>query len=304
LSYRIAVLAKQVPDSKRITGKAMKDDGTVNRDALPLIFNPEDLNALETALRIRERHGGRVTLITMGMPQAAEIVREALYRGADDGVLVTDKRAAASDTLATSYILSRAVARTGPYDLGFCGRQAIDGDTAQVGPQTAEKLGMTQITYVKALESVSGRVVRARRATGSGEEVVEAELPVLLTVTEEANTPRFPAVKRMLKHKRARALPEIEREVREQAPGLGDDELKAEASRRAAELEARGLLIRTLDLDDMEADLAWCGRDGSATKVKRIQFIVLKGTGYKEVEPTEDGIAGLVHELIEDHTIG
>jgi electron transfer flavoprotein beta subunit len=150
---------------------------------------------------------------------------------------------------------------------------------------------------------VSGRVVRARRSTGSGEEVVEAELPVLMTVTEEANTPRFPAVRRMLRNKRARALAEIEGEVKAGSPDLTDDQVRAETSRRAAELEARGLLIRTMDLDDVGADLAWCGRDGSPTKVKRIQFIVLKGTGYQQIEPTEGGIAGLVHELIEDHAI-
>jgi len=219
MSYRIAVLAKQVPDTKRITGKAMNDDGTVNRSALPAIFNPEDLNALETALEIRERHGAEVTVISMGMPQAAELLREALYRGADRAILITDRRAAASDTLATSYILACAVRKTGPYDIVLCGRQAIDGDTAQVGPQTAEKLGMTQITYVKRLEAVSGRTVRARRSTGSGEEVVEADLPVLMTVTEEANEPRFASAKRLFKYKRARAVPEIDSEVRAARPG-------------------------------------------------------------------------------------
>jgi electron transfer flavoprotein beta subunit len=142
-----------VPDTKRITGEAMNDDGTVNRGSLPAIFNPEDLSALELALDIKDKYGGKVTVITMGLPAASAILRESLYRGADDAILITDRRCAASDTLATSYILSCAIKKL-DYDIVLCGRQAIDGDTAQVGPQLAEKLGITQITYVEELISL------------------------------------------------------------------------------------------------------------------------------------------------------
>ncbi|HET6442556.1 MAG TPA: electron transfer flavoprotein subunit beta/FixA family protein, partial [Phycisphaerae bacterium] len=193
MAYNIVVLIKQVPDTKRITGEAMRDDGTVNRSALPAIFNPEDLHALETALELRERHGGRVTVVTMGPPMACETLRESLERGADDVVLLTDRRAAASDTLATSYILSCAVRKLAarkPVDMVVCGRQAIDGDTAQVPPQTAEKLGWPQVTYVEEVEAVEGRTIRARRNTGTGTERVECPLPCLLTVTDQAPAPR------------------------------------------------------------------------------------------------------------------
>jgi len=186
MKINIAVLAKQVPNTHNITAQAMKDDGTVNRAALPAIYNPEDLNALELALQIKDRFDGRVTVITMGLPAATRILRDALYRGADDAILVTDARCAASDTLATSYILSCAVRKL-DYDIVLCGRQAIDGDTAQVGPQLAEKLKITQITYVEALENLEGTAITARRNIGNGWQEVRSKLPVLLTVTGEAN---------------------------------------------------------------------------------------------------------------------
>ena len=160
MGYNCVVLVKQVPDTKRITGQAMNDDGTVNRGALAAIFNPEDLNALELALEIRDKFGGKVTVMTMGLPAASEVLREALYRGADEAVLITDRRCAASDTLATSYILSCAVKKL-DYDIVLCGRQAIDGDTAQVGPQLAEKLGITQVTYVEEVQELNGRELQS-----------------------------------------------------------------------------------------------------------------------------------------------
>jgi len=295
MGYNIVVLVKQVPDTKRITGEAMRDDGTVNRSALPAVFNPEDLHALETALELRERYGGRVTVVTMGPPQACEVLRDSLERGADAVVLLTDRRAAASDTLATSYILSFAVRKLDaeqPVDLVVCGRQAIDGDTAQVPPQTAEKLGWPQVTYVEEVEAVEGRTIRARRNTGAGMERVECPLPCLLTVTDQAPHPRPASAKRIMAVKKARSRAELAQE----APG--------EVEGRAEALKARGLLIAQWTLDDIGADLAWCGRDGSPTKVKRIQSVVLKGSGFKKVEPTEDAIATMVHELIEEHTIG
>ncbi|MGB2754366.1 MAG: electron transfer flavoprotein subunit beta/FixA family protein [Phycisphaerae bacterium] len=297
MAYNIVVLIKQVPDTKRITGDAMRDDGTVNRSALPAVFNPEDLHALEAALELKERYGGRVTVVTMGPPQACEVLRESLERGADDVVLITDRRAAASDTLATGYILSRAVRKLDERErvnLVVCGRQAIDGDTAQVPPQTAEKLGWPQVTYVECVEEVAGGRLRARRNTGEGAERVECPLPCLLTVTDQAPAARPPSAKRIMAVKKARSRAEIEREMPD----------PAQARARAEALQARGLLITQWDLDDIGADLAWCGRDGSPTKVKRIQSVVLKGSGFKKVEPTEEAIATMVHELIEDHTIG
>src|SRR5512137_1951046 len=159
-TYQSIVLVKQVPDTRHVTGEVMTKDGTMNRGALPAVFNPEDLNALEMALQVRERYGGHVTVVTMGPSQAAEVLREALYRGADRVVLLTDKKFAGADTLATSYALKCAIQKVGNYDLVFCGRQAIDGDTAQVGPQVAEKLGLPQITYAEAILRIAeGEVV-------------------------------------------------------------------------------------------------------------------------------------------------
>ncbi len=286
MAYNCVVLIKQVPDTKRITGQAMNEDGTVNRAALPAIFNPEDLNALEMAIQIKERFGGTVTAVTMGLPNAGGILREALYRGADDAVLVTDRRCAASDTLATSYILSCAVRKLNP-DIVLCGRQAIDGDTAQVGPQLAEKLGMTQITCIESLNELKDNEVVVKRNIGNGWQEVKTKLPVLLTVIDEANEPRIPAAKRLMKYKNAKVPAEVN----------GDETL-------LKKLEDKGLLIKQWDLDFLEADLQWCGRDGSPTKVNRIQSVVLAAKETKEVEATQDGINSMVHELIVDHTIG
>jgi len=307
MPYNLVVLVKQVPDTKRITGDAMRDDGTVNRGALPAIFNPEDLYALELALELRERYGGRVTVITMGPPQACQVLRDSLERGADDVVLITDRRAAASDTLATSYILSCAVRKVGqeaPVDLVLCGRQAIDGDTAQVPPQTAEKLGLPQVTYVESVEEIAGGRLRAKRNTGRGWERVEAPMPCLLTVTDQGPEPRPASAKRIMAIKRARSRAELQGEVAAAMPGATPEAVAAEVEKRAAALAARGLLIPQWTLDDIRADLQWCGRDGSPTKVKRIQSVILKGSGFKKVEPTKEAVADMVHELIEDHTIG
>ena len=199
MPYDSVVLVKQVPDTANITGDVMRDDGTVNRAALPAIFNPEDLNALETALELRDRYGGTVTAISMGPPKAADILRACLFRGADRTVLLTDRRAAASDTLATSYILAQAVRTVGRFDFVFAGRQAIDGDTAQVGPQFAEKLGILQITYLEKLIHVEGGLVRVRRNFGDGWEILEVPLPVLITVLGTANEPRPPSARRVMR---------------------------------------------------------------------------------------------------------
>ncbi len=304
MPYESIVCVKQVPDTANVTAEAMKEDGTVNRSALPAIFNPDDLHALETALQIRDEHGGTVTVLTMGPPKASEVLRECLHRGADRAILLTDHRAAASDTLATSYILSQAVKTIGRHDLVFCGRQAIDGDTAQVGPQCAEKLGLPQVTYLEQVVELSERVIRVRRNVGHGWEIVEANLPVLITVLETANQARPPAAKRVMRLKRARTRVELLGEVRGEMPDASDERREAEVQRRADALEERGLLIEQWNLDDIDADLSRCGLAGSPTKVHRIQAIVLKKEGYTEIEPTEEGARQLIHELVVDRTLG
>jgi electron transfer flavoprotein beta subunit len=272
------VLIKQVPDTKRITGEAMNEDGTVNRGALPAIFNPEDLNALELALKIKDEFGGKITVMTMGLPAASEILRDSLFRGADDAVLITDMRCAASDTLATSYILSCAVKKVGDCDIVLCGRQAIDGDTAQVGPQLAEKLGLTQITYVEELVELDGKTITTRRNIGNGWQQVRTKLPVLLTVTGDANEPRVAAAKKMMKYKKARTPVEVQKRIKAENPEADEADIRALAEHKCSELEEKGLLIKQWDLDFIGADLSWCGRSGSPT-------------------------SGMIHELIEDRII-
>jgi electron transfer flavoprotein beta subunit len=304
LGYDMIVCVKQVPDTTNVTGEAMKPDGTVNRSALPAIFNPEDLHALEAALQVRDRFGGTVTAISMGPMGACEVLRECLYRGADRAILISDRRAAASDTLATSYILSLAVRRIERYDIVFCGRQAIDGDTAQVGPQLAEKLGVHQITYYEKLIDLSGGTIRARRNLGNGWEILQSRLPVAVTVLDTANEPRPAAAKRVIRYKRARSAGEVAQQVAREMPQGSDAEKQAEAARRVETLKAGGLLIEQWDLDDIRADLRWCGLSGSPTKVHRVQSIVLTKEGFTAIEPTEAGVRQMIHELIVDHTIG
>ncbi len=302
MAYNCVVSIKQVPDTKRITGEAMNDDGTVNRGSLPAIFNPEDLSALELALDIKDKYGGKVTVITMGLPAASAILRESLYRGADDAILITDRRCAASDTLATSYILNCAIRKL-DYDIVLCGRQAIDGDTAQVGPQLAEKLNIPQITYVEELISLEKKTITARRNIGNGWQEIKCKLPVLLTVIDEANEPRVAVAKRLMKYKKARTPVEIQMQLKQDNPHASDEELKQLAQTKIEELEKKGLLIKQWDLDYLGADLQWCGRDGSPTKVHRIQSVVLTARESKTIEPSEQGIADMIHELISDKTI-
>ena len=304
MPYDSVVCVKQVPDTANVTADAMKEDGTVNRAALPTIFNPEDLHALEVALEIKDLYGGKVTAISMGPPKAADVLRDCLFRGADRAILITDRRAAASDTLATSYILSQAVRTVGKFDFVFCGRQAIDGDTAQVGPQCAEKLGIPQVTYLERLVSLHDNVVRIRRNIGHGWEVVETGLPLLVTVLETANQPRPPSSKRVMRLKKARVMAELNNEVKNDLPAAAEDQIQAEANRRADALKQQGLLIEQWNLDDIHADLSRCGMTGSPTKVHRIQAIVLKKEGYTDIPPTEAGVRQLIHELVIDRTLG
>lgn len=280
----------------------MNDDGTVNRSALPAIFNPEDLNALELALQIKDKFDGKITVITMGLPAASVILRDSLFHGADDAILVTDQRCAASDTLATSYILSCAVKKI-DYDIVLCGRQAIDGDTAQVGPQLAEKLGITQITYVEELTELRDKTITVRRNIGDGWQQVRAKLPVLLTVTGDTNEPRVAAAKKMMKYKNARTPVEVDQKIKLENAGAAEVDIRKLAEHKCRGLEEKGLLIKQWDLDFVGADLSWCGRSGSPTKVHRIQSVVLAAKESKNIEPDDQGVSDMIHELIEDKII-
>lgn len=281
----------------------MNEDGTVNRAALPAIFNPEDLNALELGLQIKDKFGGTVTIMTMGLPAASDVLRQGLYRGADRAILITDRRCAASDTLATSYILSCGVRKLNP-DIVLCGRQAIDGDTAQVGPQCAEKLGIPQITYVENLVKLDGKAIIVKRNLGNGWQEVKGKLPVLLTVLDSANEPRAACAKRLMKYKSAACAIEIEQKMRTDDPTASEEQIKSAAKAKCDKLTQKGLLIEQWDLDMLAADLRWCGRDGSPTKVHRIQSVVLTAKETKSVEPTQAAIDAMIHELIIDHTLG
>lgn len=298
MSYTIIVFVKQVPDTQNITGQAMKPDGTVNRAALPAIFNPEDLNALELALQMKERFGAKVIVGTMGPPNAAEVLRDALCRGADEGVLLTDRAFAGADTLATSYALSCCAKKIGKFDLILCGRQAIDGDTAQVGPQLAEKLKLPQISYVEEVKDLAKGKIVAKRAIEGGYEVLECQTPALLTVID-SNEPRPKAVKRIMKYKKAMTRSEL---VKAHANANYTD---AEALvEEETNLKNKNLLIFEWNATDAGADLERVGLKGSPTKVKKIENVVLTATETKAIPATEQGIGDLVHELIVDHTLG
>jgi len=308
MPYDCIVLAKQVPDTKNITGQAMKDDGTVNRAALPAIFNPEDLNALEMALRVRDEFGGTVTVITMGPPSACEVLREALYRGADDVILLTDRRFAAADTLATSYALSCAIKKIGRYDLVICGSQAIDGDTAQVGPQTAEKLGLNQVTYVEKIHSITGEKIELERSIGDGYEVVCTNLPLLITVTGTSNAPRPARAKRLLQFRHHTSAPEIRMRTGREMESAGEtpsaDQVSVAAAPRIAEVEGAGRMMTVWDADAAGAGEGMIGGKGSPTKVKKIESVVLAGQDLVQIEPTPEGVKRLVKELVKDHILG
>jgi len=301
VSLRIVVLAKQVPDTQNITGQAMNEDGTVNRAALPAVFNPEDLNALEEALRLRESHGGRVTVITMGPPAASQVLRESLYRGADETILLSDGPFAGADTLATSYALALAVRRIGPYDLVFCGRQAIDGDTAQVGPQLAEKLGLPQITCVSRIDLVDDGSITATRSIEGGFETVRAPLPALLTITGEANDPRPPSSRLVMTYKHADA--ELHRPYDDSY--LDPEDAGAEVCMidRHGRPVCRARIV-LWDIEAVEARRDQVGLRGSPTRVKKITSVQLSPGEAMMVEPTDEGVTALVRELTEEHILG
>ena len=297
MTYRSIVLVKQVPDTRQVSGDVMTEKGTMNRGALPAIFNPEDLNALEMALQVRDRYGGEVTVLTMGPPKAAEVLREALYRGADRVILLTDRKFAGADTQATSYTLKCAIDKIGQFDLIFCGRQAIDGDTAQVGPQVAQKLGIPQITYAESVVNLDGTEITVNRAFELGSELVQCDLPCLLTVVSSANLPRPASVRKRIEYKLA-AIPGEIPVLREKWP-----EFETEAALEAY-LTERDLMITVWTAVDLEVDETQLGLAGSPTQVYKVNFVVLESTESKEIEPTPQAIKNLIDELMKEYVVG
>lgn len=291
MSLNIIVLAKQVPDTRNVGKDAMKEDGTINRAALPAIFNPEDLNALEQALRLKDANpGSTITILTMGLPRAAEVVREGIFRGADNGIVLTDRLLGGADTLATSYSLAQAVKKIGNYDIVLCGRQAIDGDTAQVGPQIAEKLGIPQITYAEEILDLKDGKVTVKRRLESGVETVKAPLPCVVTVNGSAAECRPRNAKRVMQFKYA-ASP--------------SEKAKLDDTRKAV-LEKRPSLdvIQEWGAAFVEADPEQIGMAGSPTKVKAIENVVFTAKQSLSLENNDEQIEQLVKELIANHTIG
>lgn len=290
MSFKIVVLAKQVPDTRNVGKDAMKADGTVNRAALSAIYNPEDLNALEQALRLKSKiEGATVHILTMGPARAAEIIRESMYRGADGGFLLSGREFAGSDTLATSYALAAAIRRIGKVDLILCGRQAIDGDTAQVGPQVAEKLGLPQITYAEDILDIHENKITVKRRLERGVEVVRGPLPMLLTVNGSAPNCRSRQAKLTLKFKRAATLSE-----------------KQEAGSDYTDLYNSHpyLNIPEWGVSDIEHDPQWLGLTGSPTKVKAIENVIFTAKESKRLTGTDFEMESLMKELIANHTIG
>ncbi|MBN2790511.1 MAG: electron transfer flavoprotein subunit beta/FixA family protein [Candidatus Delongbacteria bacterium] len=291
MAFKIIVLAKQVPDTRNVGNDAMKADGTVNRSALPAIFNPEDLNALEQALQIKDNNPGtEVIILTMGPPRAADIIRESLFRNADKGYLITDRRFAGADTLATSYVLSKAVEKFAPYDLIISGRQAIDGDTAQVGPQTAEKLNIPQVTYAEEITSITKDKITIKRRLERGVEEVESTLPLLVTVHGSAAPCRPKNAKLLMKFKHAKTSTELQT--------LDDDYLGEEIRNRAF------LKIEEISLDDLDCDVDKIGLMGSPTKVKNIENVVHTAKDSKRIGDVDSDIKELIGDLINNHTLG
>ena len=289
MSLKIVVLAKQVPDTRNVGKDAMTAEGTVNRAALPAIFNPEDMNALEQALRLKEQNpGSTVGILTMGPPRAGQIIREGLYRGSDTGWLLTDRLFAGADTLATSYALATAIRKIGDVDLVIGGRQAIDGDTAQVGPQVAQKLGLNQITYAEEILDCKDGKITVRRHIDGGVETVEAPLPCVITVNGSA-APCRPANARLtMKYKRA-ACP-LERSSEDRYASLYE--------------ERPYLNLNQWSVADVDGDPSQCGLAGSPTKVKAVQNIVFQAKESKTLTSSDADIEGLVMELLNDKIIG
>ena len=286
---KIVVLAKQVPDTRNVGKDAMTAEGTVNRAALAAIFNPEDLNALEMALQMKDRiEGATVEVLTMGPQRAADIIREAMFRGADGGYLLSGREVAGSDTLATSYALSCALRKINP-DIIVAGRQAIDGDTAQVGPQVAEKLGLPQVTYAEELVAINDTEITLKRRLEHGSEVVVAPLPALITVNSSAKECRPRNAKRVMKFKYALATSEM---------AVAEDKIKAFIEERPY------LHIVEFAAADVNPDPEQLGLSGSPTKVKKIENVVFQAKEAKTLTAEDADINSLMVELIASHTLG
>lgn len=291
MSLNIVVLAKQVPDTRNVGKDAMKADGTINRAALPAIFNPEDLNALEQALQLKDAHpGSTITLVTMGLPRSAEMVRESLYRGGDCGVVLTDRPLGGADTLATSYSLAQTIKHLPARpDIILGGRQAIDGDTAQVGPQIAEKLNLPQVTYAESVKVADG-VATIKRRIENGFETVECPLPLVVTVNGSADACRPRNARLVQKYKYAATPSEL-----------------ASLDERRQQLVAERPYLRISEwgVKDIEADPAQIGLAGSPTKVKTVVNVVFQAKESKTIAGSDDAqLEGLVQELLADHIIG
>ncbi len=289
-NLKIVVLAKQVPDTRNVGKDAMTPEGTVNRSALPAIFNPEDLNALEAALSLKDRlAGATVHVLTMGPQRAADIIRDAMFRGADGGYLLSGREFAGSDTLATSYALSCALKKINP-DVIVAGRQAIDGDTAQVGPQVAEKLGLPQVTYAEEIVEIKADTLVVKRRLEHGTEVVECPVPVLITVNASAAECRPRNAKRVMTYKCALAKSEIAA-----AP-------ESAAAKRVASKPA--LQIVEWAAAEVNPDPEQLGLQGSPTKVKKIENVVFQAKEAKKLTAADNDIEALMVELIASHTLG
>ena len=282
MALKIVVLAKQVPDTRNVGKDAMTAEGTVNRAALPAIFNPEDLNALEQALRLKEQHpGSTVGILTMGPPRAGEIIRQGLYRGADTGWLLTDRLFAGADTLATSYALATAIKKIGDVDMVIGGRQAIDGDTAQ--------LGRNQVTCAEEIEKVEDGKATIRRVIDGGVETVEAPLPVVVTVNGSAAPCRPQNARLVMKYKRATCPME------RPAEGTPYDYLYDERPE---------LTLNQWSVADVDGDASQCGLSGSPTKVKAVKNIVFQAKESKTLTASDADIEGMIKELLDEKIIG
>ena len=289
MNLKIIVLAKQVPDTRNVGKDAMTAEGTVNRAALPAIFNPEDLNALEQALRLKEQNpGSTVGVLTMGPPRAAEIIRQGLYRGADTGWLLTDRLFAGADTLATSYALATAIKHIGGADIIIGGRQAIDGDTAQVGPQVAQKLGLSQVTYAEEILKCEDGKLTIRRHIDGGVETVEAPMPIVITVNGSAAPCRPCNAKLVMKYKYA-TVP------LERTEGMPYAELYATRPY---------LTLNQWSVADIDGDPQQCGLAGSPTKVKAVKNIVFQAKESKTLTGSDADVEGMIKELLEEKIIG
>lgn len=289
-ALKIIVLAKQVPDTRNVGKDAMTAEGTVNRAALPAIFNPEDLNALELALRLKDECvGSTVHILSMGPMRAADIIRDAIFRGADGGYLLTDRKFAGADTLATSYALSCALRQIGA-DVIVAGRQAIDGDTAQVGPQVAEKLGLPQVTYAEQVVQVKESSIVVRRRLERGIEVVESPLPAVITVNSSAAEVRPQNALRIMKYKYA----------------MTSSEIASDAESLSAKMAQKHDYLKIVELTaaDIECDEQQLGLLGSPTKVKKIENVVFQSKEAKRLEASDEDINSLMVELIASHTLG